>query len=93
VDAAAKERPKEAPFAALRPHDYRLRTCSRRPAAKPTHPNKKYDYSKIMDYLKLLVSGKISAKKIRYDLGEGWQSKVPQRNYRKLFFFLFVLLS
>ncbi len=41
----------------------------------------------------LLVSGKISAKKIRYDLGEGRQSKVPQRNYRKLFFFLFVLLS
>ena len=26
VDAAAKERPEEAPFAALRPHDYRLRT-------------------------------------------------------------------
>jgi len=42
VDAAAKERPKEAPFAALRPHDYRLRTWSRRPAAKPTPPKEKY---------------------------------------------------
>ena len=40
VDANAKERPKEAPFALLRPHDYRLRTCSRVPAAKPTRPNK-----------------------------------------------------
>jgi len=36
--AAAKERPEEAPFAALRPHDYRLRTWSRTPAAKPTRP-------------------------------------------------------
>ena len=38
VDAAAKERPEEAPFAALRPHDSRLRTWSRAPAAKPTRP-------------------------------------------------------
>ncbi len=36
--AAAKERPKEAPFAALRHHDYRLRTWNRTPAAKPTRP-------------------------------------------------------
>jgi len=43
VDAAAKERPKEAPFAALRPHDYRLRTWSRTPAAKPTRPTYYYD--------------------------------------------------
>ncbi len=41
VDAAAKERPEEAPFAALRPHGCRPRTWSRRPAAKPTRPNKK----------------------------------------------------
>jgi len=41
--AAAKERPKEAPFAALRPHDYRLRTWSRTPAAKPTRPTYYYD--------------------------------------------------
>jgi len=40
VDAAAKERPEEAPFAALRPHDYRLRTWSRRPTAKPARPKK-----------------------------------------------------
>ena len=39
VDAAAKERPEEAPFAALHPHDYRLRTWNRTPAAKPTRPN------------------------------------------------------
>ena len=32
-DAAAKERPEEAPFVALRPHDYRLRTWNRTPAA------------------------------------------------------------
>ena len=38
-DAAAKERPEEAPFAALRHHDYRLRTWNRTPAAKPTRPN------------------------------------------------------
>ena len=37
VDAAAKERPEEAPFAALRPHDYRLRTCSRVPTANGRH--------------------------------------------------------
>ncbi len=41
VDAAAKERPEEAPFAVLRPHDYRTRTWNRTPAAKPTCPNKK----------------------------------------------------
>ena len=41
VDAAAKERPEEAPFAALRPHDYRLRTWSRRPTAKPARPKNK----------------------------------------------------
>jgi len=45
VDAAAKERPEEAPFAALRPHGFRPRTWSRRPAAKPTRPNKYYDDS------------------------------------------------
>jgi len=39
VDAVAKERPEEAPFAALRTYYYRLRTCSRAPAAKPTRPN------------------------------------------------------
>ena len=39
MDAAAKERPEEAPFAALRPHDYRLRTWNRTPAAKPTRPD------------------------------------------------------
>jgi len=33
VDAAAKKRPEEALFAALRTHDYRLRTCSRAPTA------------------------------------------------------------
>ena len=44
VTAAAKERPEEAPFAALRPHDYRLRTWSRRPAAKPTHPKNHHHY-------------------------------------------------
>ncbi len=38
VAAAAKERPEEAPFAVLRPHDYRLRTWSRRPTAKPAPP-------------------------------------------------------
>jgi len=43
VAAAAKKRPEEALFAALRQHDYRLRTWSRRPAAKPTRPKK---YSK-----------------------------------------------
>ena len=37
VDAAAKERPEEAPFAALRPHDYRLRTWNRTPAANGRH--------------------------------------------------------
>ncbi len=46
VDAAAKERPKEAPFADLRPHDYRLRTWSRMPAAKPTRPISKKDNQK-----------------------------------------------
>ena len=40
VDAAAKERPEEAPFAALRHHGFRPRTWSRRPAAKPTRPKK-----------------------------------------------------
>ena len=40
VDAAAKKRPEEALFAALRPHDYRLRTWSRAPTAKPARPNK-----------------------------------------------------
>ncbi len=44
VDAAAKERPEEAPFAALRPHDYRLRTWSQMPAAKPTRPKEKNNY-------------------------------------------------
>jgi hypothetical protein len=44
VDAAAKERPEEAPFAALRPHDYRLRTWNRTPAAKPTRPDNKKNY-------------------------------------------------
>jgi len=38
VAAAAKERPEEAPFAALRPHDYRLRTWNRTPTAKPARP-------------------------------------------------------
>ena len=42
VAAAVKERPEEAPFAALRQHGFRLRTWSRRPAAKPTRP--KYHY-------------------------------------------------
>ena len=41
VDAAAKERPEEAPFAALRPHDYRLRTWNRTPAANGRHALKK----------------------------------------------------
>src|SRR5574344_449322 len=48
VDAAAKERPEEAPFAALRPHDYRLRTCSRAPAAKPTRPKGNNDNKEIL---------------------------------------------
>jgi len=48
VAAAAKKRPEEALFAALRQHDYRLRTWSRRPAAKPTPPKEK-NGSKITD--------------------------------------------
>jgi len=44
VAAAAKKRPEEALFAALRQHDYRLRTWNRTPAAKPTRP-KRYQYS------------------------------------------------
>ena len=43
VDAAAKERPEEAPFAALRQHGFRTRTCSRKPTAKPAHPKNKYN--------------------------------------------------
>ena len=46
VSAAAKKRPEEALFAALRKHDYRLRTWNRTPAAKPTRPNKKYKKTK-----------------------------------------------
>ena len=49
VDAAAKERPKEAPFAALRPHDYRLRTWSRVPTAKPTRPKKEHHHQYAAD--------------------------------------------
>ncbi len=44
-------------------------------------------------YLELLVSGKISAETTMYDLEEGCHLKVPNRNYRKLLFSLFVLLS
>ena len=45
VDAAAKKRPEEALFAALRPHDYRLRTCSRALTANGRHAQiNKIDY-------------------------------------------------
>jgi len=54
VDAAAKERPKEAPFAALRPHDYRLRTWNRRPAAKPTRPYNFYFKTNEIEFIKIL---------------------------------------
>ena len=53
VDAAAKERPEEAPFAALRPHGFRLRTWNRTPAAKPTCPDNKYKYLSIIDCKKV----------------------------------------
>ena len=42
VAATAKKRPEEALFAVFRQHDYRLRTCSQRPTAKPARPNYTY---------------------------------------------------
>ena len=63
VDAAAKERPEEAPFAALRPHSFRLRTCSRRSSAKPSRPiERETDYNPVslsMKHELIPISGKL----------------------------------